>query len=114
MVVGIRVRDEIAARVEDLAAGRPLVIDHFASRRCGITIGDLRARFGADLGDTRVDEAEPIGKVPVLIERELVALLGAGSSLRMVGPGFAPRLAVALDRPEAWLDFLHSHPHTRR
>ncbi len=114
MTISIRAEAGTAARLDSMAAGRPIVIDHFASRRCGVTIGDLRVRFGADLGETRVTDAEPIAGLPVVVEDDLVKLLAEGSSLRVVGPSFAPRLAVSLDRPEAWLDFLHTPPHSRR
>jgi len=114
MSVSIRAGADVTARLAELAAGRPIVIDHFASRRCGTTIGDLRVRFGADLAETRVVEAPRIEGVPVFVEADLVELFDGGASLRVVGPSFAPHLAVRLDRPEAWLDFLHSHPHSRR
>jgi len=103
----------LLARLPELARGRAIVIDHFASRRCGVTIGDLRVRFGTDLGDTETADLRPLGGVAVRAEAELLSLLD-GAELRLAGPAFVPRLALDLRRPEAWLDFLHSHPHSRR
>jgi hypothetical protein len=40
-------------------------------------------------------------------ESRLLTLLDdAGPTLRLVGPSFARHLAVELDRPERWIDFL--------
>jgi hypothetical protein len=97
-----------------MAGGRPIVIDHFASRRCGYTIGDLRVRIGADLEETNVIEATTPDGVRVVVERDIVGVFDSGAELRLAGPPFARHLAISLDAPETWLDFLHSHPHTRR
>ena len=112
--IHVDVEPALRARLRKLAAGRPIVIDHFASYRCGETIGDLRARFGADLGSTPVAELEPVDDVPILAETRVLEVLAGGVGLRLAGPSFAPHLAVTLPRPEAWLDFLHDHPHRRR
>ena len=111
--VDIGVTADLRSRLAGLAAGRPIVIDHFASRRCGATIGDLRVRFGADLGRTSVVELEPIEDVPVRVEADLIGVLASGAELRRAGPPFAPHLVIDLRRPEIWLDFLDSHPRSR-
>jgi len=110
----LRVSPELAMRLASLANGRPIVIDHFASHRCGPTIGDLRVRIGAELENTPVVEAATDDGLRFVVERDIVEVLTAGAELRSAGPSFAPRLAISLDEPEAWLDFLHSHPHNRR
>jgi len=97
-----------------MAGDRPIVIDHFASRRCGYTIGDLRVRIGADLDDTATVEATAPDGVRFVVEREIAGILSGGAELRLAGPSFARHLAISLDEPETWLDFLHTHPHTRR
>ena len=111
--VDIGVTADLRSRIAELAAGRPIVIDHFASRRCGATIGDLRVRFGADIGRTSIVELEPIEDVPVHVEADLIGVLAGGAELRRAGPPFAPHLAISLRRPELWLDFLESHPRSR-
>lgn len=110
----LRVDPSVATRLAVMADGRPIVIDHFASHRCGPTIGDLRVRIGAELVDTPVVEAVAPNGLRIVLERDIVEVLDAGAELRIVGPAFLPRLAISLDRPEAWLDFLHTHPHNRR
>jgi hypothetical protein len=112
--VALRLDPAGAARLEVLARGRPLVIDHYASRRCGVTIGDLRARFDAALPEVDVVELDPIGAVQVLVERALLQLLGSGASLRIGGPRSLSKVGVDLDRPELWLEFLEGHPERRR
>jgi len=101
-----------------------LVIDHYASRRCAVTVGDLRVRVAGKAaavqsqsdsdGASDLAEIDPIGDVRVLIERSLLEVLAGGAELRLAGPFFAPHLAVELDRPEDWLAFLERHPANRR
>ncbi len=57
-------------------------------------------------GDRHVALA-PIEGVPVVADRRILDVLRtAGPTLRLGGPVFARHLAVRLERPEAWLDFL--------
>lgn len=92
------------------AAGRPLVIDYFASRRCSVTVGDLTAQFASGQLEARYIELLPIGPVRVVAERALLALLAEGASLHRAGPPFLHRLGVSLATPEHWIDFLDCHP----
>jgi hypothetical protein len=110
----LRVAPEIVERLRTLAGDRPIVIDHFASHRCGPTIGDIRVRIGARIDDTGVIEATGPDGLRFVVERDIVDVLAGGAELRLAGPSFAPRLGIVLDRPETWLDFLHTHPHNRR
>jgi hypothetical protein len=122
--ITLRVGPSLAKRITDSAGAKPLVIDHYASRRCAVTVGDLRVRVAgkAAAAQSRADsvgasdyaEIDPIGDVPVLIERSLLEVVAGGAELKLAGPFFAPHLVVELDRPEDWLAFLETHPANRR
>jgi hypothetical protein len=101
--VDVRVRPSLAER----AAGRALVIDYFASRRCGLVVGDLTARFGQPPAARDYAELASIEGVPVFAHRLLLPLLrDTQPGLIEAGPVFARHLAVRLEQPERWLDFL--------
>jgi Flp pilus assembly secretin CpaC len=112
--VTVRIDPSQAARLADLAGERPLVIDHYASRRCGVTIGDLRARFETPPHGADVVELDAIGSVRILAEPALLELLGSGASLRLGGSFSIAKVGVELDHPELWLEFLEAHPERRR
>jgi hypothetical protein len=113
---GLRCDDSLRERLAAMAGGRSIVIDHYASRRCGATIGDLRVGLESwppQGGDDGMVELEPIGGVRVVAEASLVGLLDE-ARLRL-GRALAGReLWIDLDRPERWLDFLDAHPGPRR
>lgn len=89
------------------AAGRVLVIDYWASHRCGVVTGDLTAAFQVGRPERPYLELEPIEGVRVFAEERLVGLLATGGPrLRRGGLAFARHLSVDLARPELWLDFL--------
>ena len=97
----------LRASLGRFAAARVLVLDYFASRRCSVVIGDLTCELRATppIGD--FVELAPIEGVRLFVERRLLAIVGdAGPSLRMAGPPFARHLAVELEEPERWIDFL--------
>ncbi|MEX1171540.1 MAG: hypothetical protein WEG56_02895 [Chloroflexota bacterium] len=101
--VGRTLRGSLAG----LANGRVLVIDYFASRRCSVVIGDLTVDFRDTPPGPGYVELAGIEGVRVFAESRLIAVLGdAGSTLRLGGPPCARNLAVELDRPERWIDFL--------
>lgn len=90
-----------------MAVKRVLVIDYFASRRCSVVIGDLTCRLRATPPGPDYVELAPIEGVRLFAEMRLLAVLGeGGSSLRMGGPPFARHLAIDLEEPELWIDFL--------
>ena len=89
-----------------LANGRVLVIDYFGSRRCSVVIGVLWGDVGDAPPGPGYVELASIERVRLFAESRLLAVLDAGSTLRLVGPPFARHLAVELDRPERWIDFL--------
>ncbi|HLX35512.1 MAG TPA: hypothetical protein VKR30_09770 [Candidatus Limnocylindrales bacterium] len=108
----LRIEAGLAASLPDLAAGRTLVIDHFASRRCGATIGDLRVSWAGATPAELVDIG-PLAGVPTAAEPALVDLLASGATLRRSRASRAG-VRVDLDLPERWLDFLDEHPASRR
>jgi hypothetical protein len=105
--LSLGVEPSLRGRLAQLAAGRVLVVDYFASRRCSLTVGDLTADFSvAPPGDGFAALAS-IESVPVFVEGRLLAVLRDGvGTLGLAGPTFARHLAVRLERPERWLDFL--------
>jgi hypothetical protein len=112
--IQLRVEDSVAQRLAGLSQGRALRIDYWASRRCGVTIGDLRVGFGAPPVTREYAELEPVGDIRVIAERSLLEILAAGAVLRFGRPEFARHLALMIDEPERWLDFLSCHPGNRR
>ena len=101
---------DLRARLAEWAAGRPLVIDWFATRRCNVTVGDLTVRFPSAPLEPRYIELLPIGPVRVVAERSLLPLLAEGASLHRAGPPFLHHIGVGLAHPEDWIDFLDCHP----
>ena len=105
--ISLGVEPTLRGSLAELANGRVLVIDYFASRRCSIVIGDLTGDFEDTPPGMGYVELASIEGVRVFTESRLLALLGdAGSTLRLGGPPFARHLAIDLDRPERWIDFL--------
>ena len=106
-VVSIGVDPRLRATLPERAAGRVLVIDYFASRRCSVVVGDLTAGFDQSPATRDYAALASIEGVPVFAERRLLPLLrDAQPSLVEAGPMFARHLAVRLEQPERWLDFL--------
>jgi hypothetical protein len=90
-----------------MAAGRVLVIDYFASQGCGVVIGDLTCRFSATAPGSGYRELAAIEGVALFVEGRLLTMLTeAGPSLVLAGPPFARHLAIELEQPERWIDFL--------
>ena len=98
---------ELRPRFAELAAGRALVIDYFATARCGGRVGDLTADFVPEPVGVEFVPIRVLESVPCYAERRLVPLLAqVKTMIRFGGPPFARHLAVTLDPPERWLDFL--------
>lgn len=105
--ITLGVESTLRGSLAQLANGRVLVMDYFASRRCSVVIGDLTADFEDTPPGSGYVELASIESVRVFTESRLVSVLGdAGTSLRLGGPPFARHIAVELDRPECWIDFL--------
>jgi hypothetical protein len=112
--IGIPMDRELRGCIERFAGQRPLVIDYYASRSRGFTVGDLTVEFASGPLEPCYVELKPIAGVRVLAHRRLVHLLSDGAELRLTRLPFAPRIAVWLERPERWLDFLERHPASRQ
>jgi hypothetical protein len=105
--VSLGIEASLRGSLAHLAHGRVLVIDYFASRRCSVVIGDLTADFEEMPPGPGYFELRSVEGVRVFTERRLLAVVAdAQASLRLGGPAFARHLAIDLDLPERWLDFL--------
>jgi len=105
--ISLGVEPTLRRSLAQLAKGRVLVIDYFASRRCSVVIGDLTGDFEDVPPAPGFVELASIEGVRVFAESRLLAVLAdAGSTLRLGGLPFAQHIAVELDRPERWIDFL--------
>ena len=91
----------------ELAGGRVLVIDYFASRGCSVVIGDLTCGLRTTPPTTGFTELAAVDDVRLFVETRLVPVIrDAGASLRMAGLPFARHLAVHLEVPDRWIAFL--------
>jgi len=105
--ISLGVEPTLRGSLAQMANGRPIVIDYFASRRCSVVIGDLTGDFRGTPPGRGYVELSSVEGVRVFVESRLLSFFGeAGFSLRLGGPPFARHLALDLDRPERWLDFL--------
>jgi hypothetical protein len=105
----LMVAPSLRRRLASVAAGRPLVVDYFATRLRGVAAGDLVVWFGDPHPEPCYLELEPIDEVVVLAERHLVGVLD-GATLREGGPPWQRHLVISLARPDDWIDFLDRHP----
>ncbi len=107
--ISLGVEPALRPSLARLAHGRVVVVDYFASRthRCSVVVGDLTGAFrDAPPGPGYVEFAS-IDGVRIFVESRLLTVLkDAGPSLRLAGPPFARHLAIELDKPERWLEFL--------
>lgn len=89
------------------AAGRDLVIDAFRSWQCGTWVGDLTAEWRRGRPGDDYAELEPIEGVRVHVRRRLLGLLhAAGPTIVASRIPLLGGLAVSLERPELWIDYL--------
>ena len=109
-IVAVGLEPRLRGRLAAMAGGRTLEIGMYASRCCGspYLIGDLTVSFRDDRRSGTVALA-PIDGVPLVADERLVELLAqATPTLVEVGLPFARHLAIQLEPPEAWLEFLAS------
>ena len=102
----------LRGRLAGLAQGRALVIDYYSAWHHGYVVGDLIVRFGEPKAEPRYMALAPLEGVSVLAERSLLGLLD-GASIREAGLPFTRHLAISLQRPERWIEFLDQHPSRR-
>jgi len=114
-MTSVRAAVRLRAQLQDLAAGRALVIDYFAGARCGVVVGDITADFGPQPPSETHVRLEDIDGTPVFAERRLVSLLDESvPTLDVRRWPIGRRLTVSLDRPEKWLEFLERPGIARR
>jgi hypothetical protein len=107
--IRLAVEPLLRSSLGSVARGRMLVIDYYASRRCSLVVGDLTADLRNASPGPGYAELSSVEGVRVFADARLLELLrDAGANLRMAGPPFARHLAVSLDRPEQWIDFLEA------
>jgi hypothetical protein len=107
--IRIRVESSLVPRLSELSQGRALVIDCFASRRCGVTIGDVTVTVGSNACRFGLPRAGPARNCPGPRLRAPPGPARAGAELRLGGPVVPQRLRLSIDRPEGWVDFLERH-----
>ena len=113
--ISVGLATDVRPTLRSVAGGRVIVIDCFASHRCGLTIGDLTAHFQAAEPGPGYAELWALEGVRLFAQMHLLNLLAAaGVTLRWRGSWFARRLALELDRPELWLEFLEQRWLTTR
>ena len=103
--IKVGVAPALGGRLRSMAAGRPLVIDYYASRLRGVAVGDLTVSFGEPDAEPCFFELERIDGVLVLAHRNLLGVLH-GATPREAGPPWNRHLGIALAGPESWIDFL--------
>lgn len=97
----------LRAGLPAMAEGKVVVIDYFASRGCCVVTGDLTCALRPTPPATGFTELAPIEGARLFVETRLVPVIrDAGASLRLGGPPFARHLAVDLEAPERWIEFL--------
>ena len=105
--VSVGLDPNLRPTLRELAAGRVLVVDYFASRGCSVVIGDLTCDLRSTPPATGFAELAPVEGVRLFVEMRLVPVVrNAGASLRLAGPPFARHLAVDLEAPDRWIELL--------
>lgn len=106
-IVRVGVSPGLRSRLGQLAAGRPLVVGYFVSRRCGVSVGDMTARFDRRGPGRGYVQLATIEGVPMWVDERLLPVLrDAELTLRWGGPLFARHLAISLEPASRWIDFL--------
>ena len=114
-VGGVNATSRLRAELPRLVAGRAVIIDSFASARCGVVVGDLTVDFGPEPDARTHAKLAEIEGVPVYAEARLVPLLEeSGPSLDRRRLPFGRLVQLTLDQPEHWLDFLQKPGVVRR
>ena len=107
-IVTIGLAAELRGRLAGLAEGRTLAIGFYASR-CGpsVAVGDITVSWLEGAPPPGSVALAPVEGVPLVTDERLVEILrDSGPTLLLGGPVFARHLAIRLERPELWIDFL--------
>lgn len=106
-VLAVGIDHSLRGSLAQRAAGRDLVIDGSRSWQCGTWVGDLTVEWWRrEPGDDYV-ALEPLEGVRLFAHRRLLGLLRlAGPTLVRSRLPILGGLAVTLERPELWIDFL--------
>ena len=107
--ISVGVEPALRASLARLAHGRVIVIDYYVSRtrRQWVVFGDLTSSFADVPPGPGFVELASIEGVRIFVEPRLLSVLAeAGPTLRLAGPLFARHLAIELDLPERWIEFL--------
>ena len=107
--ISLGVEPALRPSLARMAHGRVIVIDYFVSRtrRQWVVFGDLTINFADPPPGPGFVELAGIEGVRIFVEPRLLSLLAeAGPTLRLAGPPFARHLAIELDQPERWIEFL--------
>lgn len=103
IVLNGRLRGQLAT----VAAGRVLVVGYFASRRCGVVVGDFSISWRKAAPGPGYAELTPIEGVLVYADRRLLDVLRRSNpELRPGGLFSRGTPSIRLARPEQWIAFL--------
>jgi len=106
-VISLQLDTTLVGRLSAMARGRVLVIDAFRSWRCGACVGDLTIGWRHSPPGDGFLGLGPLDGVPVFVGHGLRGVLSeAGPSLVRNRLPWSSGLAIELERPELWLDFL--------
>lgn len=94
----------LRSRLADRAGGQVLVLDYFTTRRCGVVLGDITARFRRSAPGAGYVELATIESVRTFAnERLLPVLTDTAVTLRL---GLAGRLGLEMEPASRWIEFL--------
>lgn len=103
----LEVDPELRKTLAQRAGGRVLVIDAFRSWQCGTWIGDVTVEWWASAPGPDFAVVDAVEGVPVFVHRRLVRILAAARPrLRRGLLPFFGTVALELERPELWIDYL--------
>lgn len=104
--VRLRIDIRLVAALRRIAAGRPLIVGCALRNIRGWRYGDLTVGFDAASLTPAYVTAAPVAGVPIAIDRRLVNVLRRGATIDVRSGFLGDAVAVDLDHPEDWLDFL--------
>lgn len=98
---------QLRGQLATLSAGRVLLIGYFASRRCGVVVGDFSISWRKAAPGPGYVELTPIEGVPVYADHGLLQVLRRSNPELWPGGLFSGGTpSIRLARPEQWIAFL--------